>query len=1404
MKKRQYLEGSILLCGESDGAVFKRTFIIDNKLKKEGASSVCYEAHHGNSGIGILKEFYPKDTYVLERTENGQLIHSPECQEAYERFLKSEKEYIEPYEKLMKAKLDNKELSAFIPAFEIYHGCDENKNIIGTTYIWTPKPELETFDKICDEIHRNPEESPEHNMVKVLTMIKMLTKCVCAMHSADMVHRDINPFNFGFDKLQNDTLPETLAMFDINSICSVYEKSNCKVGTDGYIEPEAGYEAANNQTDIYSIGATLFHAVIVTDEAEAGGYLYKREYQDRIQEMVNESRLIQASEANSHPMLRNTLAEILTKCLRERSSRYANCEELLEDLETARFYALPSEIAKNSPNGEKWVLTGAEKFLDVNKEKNSFQAIQYHLYEHPLYQCIPDGEEINVLIIGFGNYGQKFLDACLQNGQMRGRKLQVTVLTDNSKFKDIYRSDRPELADFFNIDGALKECGDTYGDITFEIKKLNPKNRDANAGILQDIMCEHYDSRQPHYIFIALGEDSLNRSAADACRTAAEILEMECVVSYVCENGNPSDENCPMLYPLYVNQAIQKSKIYQDIERMAFNAHLVWEKNINIDYTTVWADFKKTYNHDSCISNVLSLKYKLYSIGIDLDRISFDEAARRFTAIFNRDPKSLNRELRNELIWIEHRRWVTEKLCLGWKRFEKLEDCAGGMTKDAKTKRHICIAKSRPDQKLSEQYWKNDNCSRWDNASENDLNQLDDLDRMSVELHRMFAEKAASAKNQNLLSGNSTAEIRSLIEDSRKAVAAFQEWFTCMKDIWNGEAGKFHLYKGLKASFLRAADELPDDQKKSVREQVRAFESTFYPVLASMEYRNWKQDDVEFIDSIPFILTYMKDTYMVIPFATGDNTKVFGNVAAPAAAGPKKIIYLYLIENKQDITDLRESIPYAAEYMRKKNFRASAEFILIYDKEKITFVNQKKITEEIKSLGRDKIRELKCIAQNGMDAVLKNLKEYLQHRSDGKQLFALEINETKLSGMLQGAGFYSSFPSYQFDSCSMKFKNTAHCDMFGYIRKTPYFTVADMLAFSRSSSESSSHPEFFGDYRDLWKKYRENSGVWKMLCDTLGEHAVKNDSLVSFAKKELREKNKEPQKYRYILPFVCIKSANKIIQFLISKRVLEPESRVNGYTTDSCEVEIADRYGCRAKYDSLFSNVYALMLPDAVTPHLNPNSHEIRVMFDSLSVNGVQIPFQRRTELNSLMNYFREKGYVINLKTTGDGKMSFTYATRQIKELLTTAGKMLEVYTYHKVKESGKFDDVVSGYEVNWENSDVKSEFDCILTKGFRSLFVECKARSVIDQNFYHKLKDLAEKFGINATAVLIADTREKDFYDSAAVNDMQRERGRMLNVVTIWDSAEIGDIGYTLLRIINGTYAAGNKAAGKSDVKEK
>lgn len=1389
MKERQFLKktNKIKLYGESDGRSFGRTFSILKKIS-EGSSVICYEASHENSGYGVLKEFYPQGTYVLERSKTGELTPSLQFEAEYLQFLKERNEYLEPYQMMLAAKQDpaHQDLATFIPPFEIYYGSDDPQIDGGTVYIWTPDPKLETFDKICADIHKNPRKDPERKLVTVLSAIDSLAKCICSLHCADMIHRDIKPSNFGFIKRGNDTLTQTLSLFDINSIVSVYGKTDLAMGTQGFIEPEADYEIANNQTDIYSIGATLFYAIIVTEEQKKNNYLYSPSLCGNIKELVNTSELILASEANAHPRLRNILATILEKCLCPRAGRYSGCEELVKDLDAALYYALPSEMAQKTKSGEKWVLTDIES-INENAGKDSSLTMQYHLFKNPLYRCVPQNEtEINVVVVGFGNYGQKFLDACLQAGQINGKTLNVTVLSDDITDKDIYLSERPELINFFNIDGALSGS-DHYGNIAFKQIKLDRNDAKKNRELLEDAILAGYENKQLHYIFIALGDDKLNASAALCCKTVSDVAEAPCCINYVSESGKVM-RGKKLIFPVLVNQSAQGADVYADIERMAFNTHLVWEKNLNIDIRDTRNEFKKKYNHDSCISGVLSLKYKLYSMGIDLDRVSNTQAARAFRK--NLADKK-NRGLKNELIWIEHRRWVTEKICQGWRAITDLEECAYGATKDEKKKRHVCIVKSRPDQKLATEFKTNGVDLKWDTATDAQIGELDALDQMSVRLHRMYRSRADKINAQNLLYGPSMTAIRNQIGNNRKASVAFGEWFSCLKDIRNGEIGKAALYKGLKKAFLAAVEDLPYEKKTSVNEQIKAFEIEFYPLIAACEYKNWKQLDVSMIDNIPFILTYTDAAYMVIPYMTGNNNDIFKNVAAATVVNPKGLVYLCLIENEQDMTDIKNSIPYVTEYMTKRKFQAIAEMVLIFDA-KIGSNAMESFGEEIVRLGRGKIRQpAKRIGYENLEQIPALLSAYLKERSDGKDLFAIEKNESSLSYMLQVSGLYDNFANYRFDCENIRFFDSEHCETFGYIKKNVYISVSDMAAFRMSSGDSSNQPEFFADYKDLWKKYREHgvSSAWKALCDMLNKNANENDMIATFRKCSPSDKSESSNKITYILPFACAASVTKIVNDLIKYEIAEPGSRISGYTSDSCEVVIYDRCDYASEYNKLFSNVYALMFPDAIETFMNTKSGKFWVRFDNLIVTNVKLTGYKSEEAKALLYYFSDINYIVNLQQLDDGGYCFTYATRKIKELMTTAGKILEIYIYHKVKELGQFDDVVSGYEIKWEQTPVKNEFDCIITKGFKTLFVECKARADIEQDFYYKLSKLSEQFGINATAVLIADTQEQSLNDDIALNVMQRQRGNMMNVITIWKSNDINNIGHTLVKVIKGEY---------------
>ena len=247
----------------------------------------------------------------------------------------------------------------------------DNSN--GTIYIWTPVSELETFESLCNGIHNNPTENSERQLLTAMNAVKELLKCVCAIHKAELLHGDIKPSNFGFQKRGDEILVETIQMFDVDTICSVYEISEKISFSKGFDAPELYETGISNLTDIYAIGATLFNAVIVTSETAFNDYFYSLSFFDKLESLVNESELLNSCSDMIHPKFRGLLSNILKKSLCGANERYQSCEEMLEDVTRAIYYITPF----GSSDGERYVLTDAEQLLDTSTITQNFM---YHLY----------------------------------------------------------------------------------------------------------------------------------------------------------------------------------------------------------------------------------------------------------------------------------------------------------------------------------------------------------------------------------------------------------------------------------------------------------------------------------------------------------------------------------------------------------------------------------------------------------------------------------------------------------------------------------------------------------------------------------------------------------------------------------------------------------------------------------------------------------------------------------------------------------------------------------------------------------------------------------------------------------------------------------------------------------------
>lgn len=315
-EKRKYLEKGTILHLRRENSHHTDDWEIVDRIG-EGSSSVCYMAVSGRK-MGRLKEFNP----INVLTDAGSIT-----------------DFLAAYRTLEDVKAKNERyqvLNNYIPHYELLYAIDEEDRYTGA-YVWTPDDKTGTnFADYLHKVRQNPENMPEQTLANILDIVYTLTDCVCLLHSAGILHLDLKPSNFLVtynSKMELNT--GNISLFDINTITSIEGDVSMVVGTDGYCAPEVESGAAENRSDIYSIGAILFNALVIVEMIPDG--IWRDEYYESLDCLVSGSKLIRISESNYSVALRSRLADILRKCLAYRpKDRYDYCEQLMDDLLEAR------------------------------------------------------------------------------------------------------------------------------------------------------------------------------------------------------------------------------------------------------------------------------------------------------------------------------------------------------------------------------------------------------------------------------------------------------------------------------------------------------------------------------------------------------------------------------------------------------------------------------------------------------------------------------------------------------------------------------------------------------------------------------------------------------------------------------------------------------------------------------------------------------------------------------------------------------------------------------------------------------------------------------------------------------------------------------------------------------------
>ena len=1399
-------DARILLSRRPDGAnpeLWVITGLTGDGEGSEGGSSICYDAKQGTKR-GRLKEFYPGDISIngqdwlfhFERTRDNQLL--PVGPAMSRRFGQMCQEFVGAYQMLEQAKAEDPKkqiLNNYMPAYEILYGfCSDGTP--GSVYVWTPDDRQgENFQHYLDEVRKNPADLPEHKLYNILNTLITFTDCVRILHEADLLHLDIKPSNFLvlYDGSYNIN-PHSISMFDVNTLHSIYSAYPKIAGTPGYRAPEVSEGNASLASDLYSIGAMLYHAIIIAEQVPA---VYSGELYGKLDQLVARSALMEASEANSNIYLRDKLTTILKKALAPRpDDRYECCEELMEDLEAAESYLKKLTILDEQSQ----------------EEVNPTAVIQELLFHYPL-RAPKEDPNINVLVLGSGTYGQQFLDQALQSGQMLGHRLRIRAYSSDPKLDSrLYLEARPALSRFVNVNGSLKGKDDTsYGDLDFrpipEAGSFPRYRPEQTLSLLEKILRECPDEASYHYLFISLGDDDLNREVASC---AVQLRGPDSNIHYVLNKTGGSE--IPGANAVFINRSLSTRAIDPSLDRMGFNTHLSWEGSLNVDVAAARKKYRSKYSMASSLAYALSIRSKLESVGIcESDPVI---AARRFQEEIVDKRRGEAKTVFYQLVALEHRRWVLEKVTDGWQGIETLAgkpnyaDLARrGLTKDNAAQRHPCLVYSTERTPLS-----NFTPAQWDTPGAHDA-MLDELDKMSVDLHRSFLALAKSFLASQPMKKLDLEFIRGKLLSAPEAVQqAFERYQFCLKNILEGNLNYTRQLRDYAGSFETSLALVDESLKKELSARIKDIDKMLFPVVQSNLRKDYKRLDEDLVRKIPFILTYQVQPYLAMVFEdgrleNGKNSVVFANVAAATVINPRKINYLYYFDRNSSLSLLIRKVKSVLNYFAHRKMICKATFQIAFSPDTPSAQREALKTAFEALVTEKRIESVKFHAPSDTEQAVECFLEEL--RSKRIDLFdcSVPLFSSPRNNLLLLEYVTRKYPNFEFDWKRKKFLGTDRCAWLRYIEDNSFVHVDEMFALMSAQDQKHYFPEFSGVYESLWQVYTGKAylsgpyafqnGVtnWNRLCNQLESYTDINDRVYKLVYPQ--DEHLPVSTVEMYLPDYMYRPLDQLLRRFKEIGLILPASGIASSSSDTLLLQVHSDHNVAPALEAVVSALYdhadwsEFQVVSFPTRDKERGAVQVvTIRCDRLSVKKLSLenPF-----LHRLLTALSEKKLINQFVTddTSDERhpvVSFRFTSPRMKKLLTTAGEILEVYTYYDVKRQGYFDDIATSFEFRWESGDITNELDCVLTKGFRSIVIECKSKRELTQDYYYKLWAIAEQFGLGTIKVLIANT-----YDTSsnlvAENALNRTRGKQLGIITISDPREIQNIGATLRSIMEGTY---------------
>ena len=932
--------------------------------------------------------------------------------------------------------------------------------------------------------------------------------------------------------------------------------------------------------------------------------------------------------------------------------------------------------------------------------------------EKPLYDYVSDGR-VRVLLIGEVENSLSLAGTVLELSQTGEFYPFVTLVSPNPLQCDFL----DELSDYICIDGKAARKQD-LGTL--------------NVMLSSDFYSENGCDEKFDYIFLAFNFYFKNLLLADLI-TEWGFLSEKSIVNTLYASVSDYDGRINAVAKDYI---IENHPDYDFFVRCAKNTHMLWVSSM-ADMESTNRQFEIAFNRKSSISNVVSLKYKLHPYGMAFSEEDAEETARLLKE--KMESHDNGDAFIRDMAAYEHKRWIINIIFEGWRCLENVSELPDGEKKNSKKKLNCCIRPGNSDFVLQSAEWEPSG-GKWESASADELDRLDSLDRMSVDMHRHFMEKAKKIKKSEI--NSLFSKIRTLLYEKKdKRKADFSELYKTSIDGLFENLEKFSKERFNAFLFYnkQMKGELSGEEYQEEKELLNRIDGILFPLVSFCEYNDWKGIDLKMLKNLPFILTNNNDVHICKRFTSGENdSAVFKNAAVCLMLNPKEITYM-LVDSNFRRGDLLNEIDYVCRILDSHLMQTEINIAVFSDDADIDLSGLKSIHRRIKSLN--------CY-DRGMEAVKKFLET-------NKTEF--DFYETDASTDIPGADelmiqlFYPNIRIISFDMLSMKFDG---CQYLNYIPDflNPKLNLSDILLVKDIKISRYSEPVLQTQYKKLWEMFNSNSGcsgddaraVWKELCTRCQKETRTIDRLASNGMKNFKG---DTVSISFELPKYVWNSTEKIFLLLKSKKAEAWES----WSADkSFENYFRLNIRCVSSMVKFYKTVFGEKLGSITEPSLIRATVEKGTLslyggaLDctvNLSPENLKRNCGLRNELKNkpqqLLAELEKEKFISDLDMSDIKNITFKCASEGIKELLTNEGKIFENYVYYSVLEQGVFDEVYSGIEIYW-NETVCNEIDVLIIKNLTMAIVECKCRKDNELVFYDKLNALGGLLGINYKMFLV------------------------------------------------------------------